>query len=555
MTTLNKTPKPCNWPYMDLNRLDKPQLIDEIKQLRVQLEQQQYKQYSHEFLASFIEQVPIPLAILKVERDIPQTRFVYQFVNSAVTKLNNKNINQHLGHSLQDVLENEAIAADIHANFEKVIETQQTSIREINVPIEGALGRLIEYHFPIKQNGKVSAVGAALIDITKLTQAVTEAETANKAKSTFLSQMSHEIRTPMNSIMGFAQLLVMQSKQNELSDKQMQCLNHIQNSGEQLLHIIDDLLDLSRIEAGKIHVDIQDIDLNNLVQNAVSSMKNIANNRDINIIIQDKSQFLHAVRADKVRLTQVIINLLSNAIKYNKKVGTVTLFTQLLPQQKLRINVQDYGLGISKSQQPNLFKPFERLGHENGPIPGSGIGLHICKKIMDALDGDINFGSEEGHGSRFWIDIPLSNDNSFDIDPHATTNKKALSDSKNNILYVQDNPQDMMFMEMLVEKSLPNYNLIVAPNGELAMDLARIHAPKVILLDIRLPGLNGLQLFKSLKTISHLKNCPIIAVTAEATHQDIEKGMTDGFYAYLTKPMDMSAMVSTVFKAAQSDGN
>ncbi len=553
MTTLNKHPKPCYWPYMDLNTLDKPQLIEKIKHLQAQLEEQQSVHYSHEFFASFIKHIPIPVAILKkVSLPNQKTRFVYQFVNSAVAKLNNKSINQHLGHALQDVLENETVAADIHASFDEVIETQEISIREINVPIEGTLGRLIEYHFPIKQDGKVISVGAALVDITKLTQALTEAETANKAKSIFLSQMSHEIRTPMNAIMGFAQLLIMQSKQSELSDKQMQCLHHIQNSGEQLLHIIDDLLDLSRIEAGKINVDIQDVNLSTLVQDAVSSMKNIANNRDISIIFQDKTQFLHVVRADKVRLTQVILNLLSNAIKYNKPAGTITLFTQQLPQQKLRISVQDYGLGMSESQQRNIFKPFERLGHENGPIPGCGIGLLICKKIMHALKGDINFGSEKGHGSRFWIDIPLSNTDSVEIIPHETKNKKTILRAENNILYVEDNPQDMMLMEMLVEKSLTDFNLLLAPNAELGLELAQTYNPKVILLDIRLPGLDGLQLLKTLKSLPNLKDCPIIAITADAPPKDIQIGMAAGFYAYLTKPIDMNSLVSTILKASAS---
>ena len=535
---------------MDLNTLDKSQLIEHIKQLDAELAQLKTEQYGREFFASIIEHIPIPVAILRVPPPGQPACYVYQFVNTAVAKLNNKSVAQHIGHTLEEILGNAEVVAGIHANFESVISTGNTSVREIDIPIEGTMGRLIEYHFPIKQQGKVTAVGAALVDISQLSAALKEAETANQAKSTFLSQMSHEIRTPMNAIMGFAQVLARQGVQNTFSPKQMQCIDHILHSSQQLLHIIDDLLDLSRIEAGKMNVLVEDVDLSALMEDTVQSMSSIAQHSDISIIFQDKAQFRCVVRADKMRLTQVLLNLLSNAIKYNNVGGTVTLLAQTLPRQRLRIGVQDNGLGMSPEQQQDIFKPFERLGRENGPIPGSGIGLLISQKIMHALQGDIHFTSTLDKGSHFWIEIPLSPTSMTQVQPGLALTPPDKTLAAKNVLYVEDNPQDMMLMEMIFEKNLPDFRLILAPTAELGLELAHTHKPDIILLDIRLPGVSGLRLLHSLKAAADTRHCPIIAVTAEATKQDVNTGLAAGFHAYLTKPIDLDTLVATVLEAA-----
>ncbi len=496
------------------------------------------------FLSSIIEHLPIPVAILSINQQGDETRYVYEFANAAVAKLNGKPVSQHLGHTLEEVLGNHEVVAGIKANFKIVIESGETSNRTIDIPIDGQMRRLIEYHFPISQQGKVLAVGATLIDITELSDALKEAQQANQAKSDFLSQMSHELRTPMNAIMGFAQLLRNQGKRGAFNEKHQGSIGHILNSGKHLLGIIDDILDLSGIEAGRLNLEIEPVSLTKVLHETRQIMDGIASKNDIAILVQDSLQFQKVIQADERRMIQVLLNLVSNAIKYNRVGGTVLLFCQAIEGNKLRISVQDSGLGISASQQPNMFQPFERLGRSNGPVAGTGIGLLISKKIIEAMNGAIAFKSEEGKGSCFWVDIPLAESSGNEALQGEYT--QASNQATKTLLYVEDNPCDIQLMELILERELPDFRLILAPNAELGLEQALNHTPDVIILDIRLPGMSGLELLLKLKSLNYSKQDKIIALTAEATRSDKKAGLEAGFHAYLTKPLDIENLVSTI---------
>jgi len=526
---------------MSYQSMDKEQLCSEIERLQAQVAQLEKDKFHRGYLSSIIEHLPIPIAILGINS---QGEFIYEFANEAVAKLNNKSVEDHIGHSLEDVLGNQEAVAGIKENFHQVVKSAVTSKREIDIPSDGKVKRLIEYHFPVIQEDKTVAVGACLVDITETNEALKQAKQANRAKSEFLSQMSHELRTPMNGIMGFAQILEMQAKRGEFDKKQVSSIGHILKSGQHLLQIIDDILDLSGIESGKLNIDLEDVDLNALLNDVLNIMSPIVHHNDISVVVKDRTQFHHTLYCDQRRLQQVLLNLMSNAVKYNKHAGTILLFTQLLDDHKLRICVEDNGLGIGLEQQNNLFTPFERLGHANGPVAGTGIGLVISKKFVEAMRGTIGFNSEEGKGSCFWVDIPLST-NAYTTVPDTLSPSSDLSNYK-TILYVEDNPDDMELMEAIIEKELPDYHLLLAPTAELGIEMAISHRPDVMILDIRLPGMSGLELMETIHKNSDINCNHIFALSAESAPKDIKVALSAGFKAYLTKPINVEKLVTTI---------
>ena len=408
----------------------------------------------------------------------------------------------------------------------------------------------IEYtSTPIYQGGKLTGAVITFQDITERKKAELElillkekAEHANQAKSEFLSRMSHELRTPLNAILGFGQL--MQTDMSEpLTEKQKDRTDEIFKAGSHLLELINDVLDLSQIEAGKMVLLPEDVELQNLLDEIFGLMDSIADQARVRLINQIPSTPKIFVRADRKRLKQVLLNLISNGIKYNKENGSVTLSTDQSVPGRLGINVQDTGIGIPKESHVALFKAFDRLGAENSQIDGTGIGLTISEHLMTIMGGFIRFESTLGEGSCFTIEfisekcIGSPTDGSPSLSP-PTLPKTATSTKMKTVIYVEDNPNNLTLVQQILERR-GNIVFLAAPQASIGIELAQVHLPDLILMDINLPDMNGMDAVDKLKNIERTRNIPVIAFSADAMPYEIEKAMSHGFSRYLTKPLDI----------------
>lgn len=371
------------------------------------------------------------------------------------------------------------------------------------------------------------------------------AENANLAKSQFLSSMSHELRTPMNAILGFAQLMAADFEK-DLSDDQIENLGEIIHAGEHLLTLINEVLDLSRIDAGKIQMSIESVELKLIIDECLALIAPLAEQRGITVRSELANEFF--VESDRVRLKQSILNLLSNAIKYNQSNGSV-IITASQEDKHLRLSIIDTGQGISADNIKKLFKPFERLGAESTTVEGTGIGLALTQKLLELMHAKIGVESKQGNGSTFWIDIPLSHKPQVDSILHKVHHSNSSTSTENSctILCIEDNPANLKLIQRLL--AVKTYiNLLTAHNAEIGFELAQAHKPDLILSDINLPGMSGLELLRKIKQDNTLKNIPVIAISANALRKDIDKGLQQGFVAYLTKPINIEEFHSTIDK-------
>ncbi|MDP3841193.1 MAG: PAS domain S-box protein [Oxalobacteraceae bacterium] len=381
----------------------------------------------------------------------------------------------------------------------------------------------------------------------ELEKAKAAAEKANLAKSEFLSSMSHELRTPLNAVLGFAQLMA--SETPPPTPTQKLSIEQILQAGWYLLRLINEILDLAMIESGKVSMSHESLSLAEVLQDCQAMIEPQAHKRGIQMTFPH-SDNLHYVHADRTRVKQVMINLLSNAIKYNREGGTVIVECVMNDAQRLRVSVRDSGAGLAPEQLAQLFQPFNRLGQEASGEEGTGIGLVVTKQLVELMGGVIGVESSVGVGSVFWFELAASSAPELvfgsvgEIDSDETVAAHSLP-SQRTLLYVEDNPANLTLVEQLIARR-SDLKLLTAIDGHLGIQLARAHQPDVILMDINLPGISGFGALTILRQDPATAHIPVMALSANAVPRDIEKGLSAGFFRYLTKPIKVDEFMDAL---------
>jgi PAS domain S-box-containing protein len=396
------------------------------------------------------------------------------------------------------------------------------------------------------KNGRL--ISSAIRDITdrrrieaELLTAKAVAENANRAKSDFLSSMSHELRSPLNAILGFAQLLEADSPPPSPSQKSS--IDQILQAGWYLLELINEILDLALIESGKLSVSLEPIDLSEIMTDCQAMIEpHIKNSVTLSFPLFTEPCL---VKADRTRIKQVLLNLLSNAIKYNRVGGRVDVKLTPCTTDVIRISVHDTGESLSPEKLSELFQPFNRLGQEKCDKEGTGIGLVMSKRLVELMGGTIGVESTLGEGSVFWFELFRETSQQQAKAAELPCVVAVELPTTFTLLYVEDNPANLMLVEKIVA-AYPNITMLSAESGKRGIALARSHLPDIILMDINLPGICGIEALRMLRADPATASIPVIALSANAMVKDIENGLQAGFFRYLTKPIKINEFMNAL---------
>ncbi|HEY0064596.1 MAG TPA: ATP-binding protein [Telluria sp.] len=373
----------------------------------------------------------------------------------------------------------------------------------------------------------------------ELELAMEAAKSANAAKSAFLSSMSHELRTPLNAILGFAQILTSDSLPTSIQQKK-EFANHILKSGRHLLTLINEILDLAKVESGTVALSMEPVALDDMLAECRDMVEPMGRPRRIRMLFPDRTGAV--LLADRTRLKQVLLNLLTNAVKYNREMGAVVFDCTPQGPDRVRLSVQDTGQGLRPDQVDALFQPFNRLGQENGSEEGTGIGLVVTRRLVELMGGTIGVSSSVGVGTVFWIELEVTQPVPSALNAGtvlALGRREPLHHgSARTLLYVEDNPANLNLVQEIVGFR-SDLRLLAAHDAHLGIEMAKAHAPDLILMDINLPGMSGIDALAELRRDPRTSHIPVLALTANAMPRDVEKGISAGFYRYLTKPINI----------------
>jgi CheY-like chemotaxis protein/two-component sensor histidine kinase len=360
--------------------------------------------------------------------------------------------------------------------------------------------------------------------------------------------MSHELRTPLNAILGFGQLL---ERQNPTAQQRAR-VDHIMSAGRHLLNLINEVLDISRIEAGHLQLSVEPVAVAEVLDEALDLMRPLAADRAMQLQVDAQVEKDLHVLADRQRLKQVLLNLLTNAVKYTAVGGRVEVTVQQSGSTATRVVVTDTGAGIATEKLGRLFTPFDRLDVEPSGVEGTGLGLALCQRLMHAMGGDIGVDSTVGKGSAFWIELPavesplkaLPRNRTLAVDDASTA-------ESGKILYIEDNLSNLTLVEQMLAEQ-PHLELLTAMQGGLGLELARQHAPDLILLDLHLPDLRGHEVLKRLRADALTRDIPVVVISADATAGQIQRLMAAGARSYLTKPLDIGEFFRVIDETMRS---